>query len=493
MEHGTILIVDDNPQILAIMADLLRPLGHQIVSATGGAAALELAAQNPPDVVLLDLMMPGMDGFTVTRHIRAHPLLAQVPVILVTALDDRESRVRGFEAGADEFVSKPFDYVELRARVSTILRLNRYRRIVEEQARAEAERARFVWAVEQSAEGVLILGPDDHLRYANLTARQLLGLHRGDPLSEPFLTIATRLYTPTPAPAWASWPADPPERAIRFLVRPESRAAAEAWLRVDLLPPFEGDTMRVLCIRDVTEQVSTQREMWTFHAIIEHKLRTPLVGILGGLTILHGSAATMDRESFARIAAVALDGARRLRDEIEDIIHYLHPPADPYGTDGPSVAEAAAIATQVAADLQVASATAQYEPAIATLRAGLTRHGLEVALREIFENAVKFHPRRRPTITLDFVAVSAAELAVRISDDGPGLDPNTLNLAWHPYFQGERSFTGQIEGMGLGLPLVARIVHAVGGRYEIANRAGAPGAVVTLTLPLLQEDLRREV
>ncbi|NTU84721.1 MAG: response regulator, partial [Chloroflexales bacterium] len=203
MEHGTILLVDDNPQILSILADLLRPLGHRTVCAAGGPIALELAIAELPDLVLLDVMMPGMDGFAVCRQIRAHPLLAQVPVVLVTALDDRESRVRGFEAGADEFVTKPFDYVELRARVSTILRLNRYRKLLAQEHQVAAERARFVWAVDHSDDGILILGPDDGPSYANPRARQILGLADDQPLDQPFLALARQRYTLAPPEAWA--------------------------------------------------------------------------------------------------------------------------------------------------------------------------------------------------------------------------------------------------------------------------------------------------
>lgn len=479
------MLVDDNPQILSILADLLRPLGHTILCAPGGQAALDLAAGNPPDLVLLDVMMPELDGFTVCRKLRAHPLLAQVPIILVTALDDRESRVRGFEAGADEFVSKPFDYVELRARVSTILRLNRYRKLLEQQHRVAAERARFVWAVEHSDDGILVLDRDDRPHYANPRARQLLGLTADAPLGESFASVASARYSFTPPEAWAGWPAAPPaDDLTRFLVSPEGPRSVERWLRVDLLPPSAGDDARVLRLRDVTEQITSQREMWTFHAMLGHKLRTPLVGILGGLNILSGGAATMDRDSIARIADVALSGARRLRAEIEDILHYLRPPADLYGAEAPTVGDVAQLADQIAGDMGVDRLSLCHGPELAERRLAMTLQGVEVILREVIENAVKFHPQRAPHLQIALRSEAPGRLTVAVSDDGPGVAADQLALAWRPYYQAERSFTGQIEGMGLGLALVARIIHAVGGHYELSNREDGPGAVVTLTLPL---------
>jgi diguanylate cyclase (GGDEF)-like protein/PAS domain S-box-containing protein len=134
---GRLLIVDDIANNRKTLEALLSPLGCTIALAADGPDALAQAAATPPDVVLLDVMMPGMDGFEVCRRLRADPQLADVPVILITSLDDRDSRLLGLEAGADDFVSKPFDRDELRARVRTTVRLNRYRQLLDERAKSE--------------------------------------------------------------------------------------------------------------------------------------------------------------------------------------------------------------------------------------------------------------------------------------------------------------------------------------------------------------------
>ena len=110
---------------------------------------MAMAAEHTPDLILLDVMMPGMDGFEVCRSLRADPLLAEVPVVMVTALDDRDSRLQGIEAGADDFVSKPFDRVELRARVRTIARLNRYRQllVVNRQLESKIDRLSALYSI----------------------------------------------------------------------------------------------------------------------------------------------------------------------------------------------------------------------------------------------------------------------------------------------------------------------------------------------------------
>jgi putative two-component system response regulator len=137
LQNSTILIVDDNPLGREALGDVLEPEGYIVAFAADGPEALLKASELQPDVVLLDVMMPGMDGYEVCRRLRSDERLAEMPVLMVTALDDRASRLRGIEAGADDFISKPFDRIEMRARMRTITRLNRYRKLREEHIRLE--------------------------------------------------------------------------------------------------------------------------------------------------------------------------------------------------------------------------------------------------------------------------------------------------------------------------------------------------------------------
>ena len=134
-QKSIILIVDDSDSARETLVDTLEGQGYELRQARGGAEALTLAAALKPDVILLDVMMPDMDGFEVCRRLRADPALAEAPVLMVTALEDRSSRLRGIEAGADDFIYKPVDRTEMRARVRTVTRLNRYRKLRDEHAR----------------------------------------------------------------------------------------------------------------------------------------------------------------------------------------------------------------------------------------------------------------------------------------------------------------------------------------------------------------------
>jgi len=118
-----ILIVDDQPTSVKMLAAKLTNEYYQVLTAADGAAALEAVERDAPDLVLLDIMMPGMDGFDVCRRIKQNPKHTHIPVVMVTALGGQEDRIRGLEAGADDFLTKPVDDTTLFARVRSLVRL----------------------------------------------------------------------------------------------------------------------------------------------------------------------------------------------------------------------------------------------------------------------------------------------------------------------------------------------------------------------------------
>src|SRR5260221_10651373 len=126
-----VLIVDDDPDMADLLGRMLSHQGMQAQVATNGAAALELIAGSPPDLVLLDVQMPGPSGFDICRQLKSQEATALLPVVLVTALEDQDSRVLGIEAGADDFLSKPVRREELIARVKTLRRLHETRKELE--------------------------------------------------------------------------------------------------------------------------------------------------------------------------------------------------------------------------------------------------------------------------------------------------------------------------------------------------------------------------
>jgi len=130
---STILIVDDDLSAIETLVSILDGRGYLLELAHTGFEALEIAERVQPDLILLDVMMPGMDGFETCRRIRSTPKLAEVPIVMLTALDNHASLLKGIESGADDFCTKPIERQELIMRVRTITRLNRYRTLMEQR------------------------------------------------------------------------------------------------------------------------------------------------------------------------------------------------------------------------------------------------------------------------------------------------------------------------------------------------------------------------
>lgn len=148
-----ILIVDDEYAGRETLQSVLEGEGYQLEMAENGPQAIEKAKKLLPDVILLDVMMPGMTGFEVCQRIRSDPEIAEIPIIVLTALDDRESLLTALKAGADDFVSKPFDRYELRARLLGITRLNRYQKLIQERTKLQEANAQLLSAYEATIEG----------------------------------------------------------------------------------------------------------------------------------------------------------------------------------------------------------------------------------------------------------------------------------------------------------------------------------------------------
>jgi two-component system, cell cycle response regulator len=477
----TILIVDDTPVGREILESLLISPDYQFAFASDGYEALAQAANLIPDLILLDVMMPGMDGFEVCRRLRADPTLAEVPIVMVTALDDRDSKLQGIQAGADDFVSKPFDRAELRARVHTITRLNRYRRLL-------AERARFDWVVEHAEDGYLLINDQDEIIYTNPKAALYLGL-TGDTVEAPsqhFLAQAQRQYLCEPAEAWTDWPAQSGQNSakVRYLVRPESSTAHPFWLQVALLDRPAGlESQRLIHLRDVTMQMSLQRDIYTFHSALSHKLRTPLTHLATSLEFLVAEGPELPSDQILHLSRIALKGARRLRGEIEDILQYINLSKLSRAEVGSTISEFQQLVTEISGELEIPYLSVDYQEGLQEVKFSLSQQAIEWIVREILENAKKFHPQQAPRIDISLTHAAGNTLHLKISDDGLTLAPDQLARVWVPYYQGEKYFTGETAGMGLGLPIIASLLREVGGTCQLYNRTEGSGVVLELNIP----------
>lgn len=140
--NGKILAVDDTPASLRLLTDLLKSEGYDVRSAINGSLALESAVKNPPELVLLDICMPEMDGFEVCRRLKANPKTSEIPVIFISALAETDEKLHGFELGGVDYVTKPYQRQELMARVHAHMELTRLRNHLEDLVQERTDELR---------------------------------------------------------------------------------------------------------------------------------------------------------------------------------------------------------------------------------------------------------------------------------------------------------------------------------------------------------------
>jgi two-component system cell cycle sensor histidine kinase/response regulator CckA len=319
---STVLIVDDEPLGRRLLEDMLVDQGYRLVSADTGLDAVDKAKEFTPDIVLLDVMLPDIDGFEVCRRLRADGELREVPIIFLTALDDRPSRLAGIEAGGDDFLTKPYDVTELRLRVRTITQLNRHRQLL-------AERANSQRIIDASPNGLVILDREGTIHLTNPAMQDLCQLQSGEEWTG---RNVTSLVAPNDTVRFSAW--------LRDFSRGESRSSS---LELELLHTkgksfpaeltasafsWNGQMAIQVHVRDLTEKkrlegqlLHTQRlqSLGTLASGVAHDLNNVLSPIFSGISLFRDE---LKDESNLRLLAVMESSANRGRDIVKQILTF---------------------------------------------------------------------------------------------------------------------------------------------------------------------------
>ena len=200
---AAILIVDDAPANLGMLRKMMTDQGYQTYVATSGERALKIARRVLPDLILLDVVMPGMDGFETCRQLKAHPSTETIPVIFMSARSDTEDVVAGFDIGAVDYISKPLRMAEVSARVRTQLQI----RSNSETQMEQAERLRAI--VNSMAEGLLIIEADGRIQFTNPACDRYLGYAENELAGSHLSTVLTPLVAQEYLDYFAMYAANP--------------------------------------------------------------------------------------------------------------------------------------------------------------------------------------------------------------------------------------------------------------------------------------------
>ena len=260
---GTVVIVDDNPNNLRVLSGILQQDGYKVRPARDGEMALRSIRATLPDLILLDIRMPGIDGYEVCRQLKDDPLTRDVPVIFISALHETEDKVEAFKLGAVDYVAKPFQIEEVLARVNTHMKLAQMQRqleqlVAERTGELRDSEARYRGVIDQASDMIMLVDREGIVMEANRLAVESLGYRDGELISKSLLEIDRCLSEERFEAVIKA--TDQGERSIHegcFAHMDGSKIPVEASIGP---VSVEGSTLLLVLGRDITERRLAEKE-----------------------------------------------------------------------------------------------------------------------------------------------------------------------------------------------------------------------------------------
>jgi len=481
-----IIVVDDTPANLQLLTGMLKERGYKVRPVPSGKLALQAAKNDPPDLILLDIMMPEMDGYEVCERLKADERLREVPVIFISALNETMDKVRAFGVGGVDYVTKPFQFEEVSARISTHLELQRQRRELKELQRVkeEADRQKFDRVIQEMGDGVVVCTADWKIAAINSSAQKYLNIGGPETINlADFIFLNYSVSVPKEEMMDVSL-----SHKVFDVIREETEQFKALYLEasLDVLKDTQEKVSNIIMtIRDVTDARTEELMKQDFLSLMSHKLRTPL-------TIITQSASILQKETVcgplndkqkkyvesvlrqSRLHTNLIDGLLKftelntmrldLQKEETALCDYLPLLVNPMieGVKDKKI------------ELKIDCPDQGY-------RVRINKSHLDMIVRNLVENAIKFNDKEVIKITI-FVKKSEQQLEISIYDNGRGIPAEDRGKIFEKFYQIEKFFTGNVEGAGLGLALVKRLVSAYGGQIDLKSEIGK-GATFTVTLP----------
>jgi PAS domain S-box-containing protein len=464
-----ILIADDNADMRAYLARLLRRY-WQVDTVADGEAALAAVRESPPDLVLSDVMMPRLDGFGLLRQLRADARTSSVPVVLVSARAGAESAIEGLEAGADDYLVKPFSARELVARVRANLELARLRVDIAQLQAIAAERARSERVLLTLPEGVFTVDQSGMVDLWNPAAAQITGLDAeivvGGPVDQAL-------------PGWHGFASHLAQRQGKTTTYPFELGDREIWLSLVATPYADGT---LYAFRDATEAARLEEMRSDVITTVSHELRTPVAAI-------YGAVATLTRDDVALTEDTREQLIKMLHPETERlsrIVNDLMTASSLAGDETRRAPEECDVATLVGRVLERARARCPDNLRLServseqTGPCAVDEQRVEQILEALLDNAIRYSPNGGEIE----LAVERAGSVIRFSvrDTGIGIEARHHPHIGDKFYRADPEQQTGAAGLGLGLYICHQLAALMHGRLWFDSTTGV-GSTFFLEVP----------
>ena len=485
-DRPRILVVDDSAETLNILLHALKD-DYTVIGARNGDKALRLAeAKPPPDLILLDIMMPGMDGYQVCRRLKADVATRPIPVIFLTALEEEEAETAGLNMGAADYIRKPIRMVTLRLRVKQQLELLQVHRRLEEQNRCLEIAARRYQAVTTSATDAFVTGDaDGRIVGWNPGANHIFGYTESEAIGQPVTILMPQSYQDRHLDGMERARSGGVQSIIGKTVElvGSRKDGSEFPLELSLAAwtdgqsPFFTGIIRNISDRKVADEkiktrsrklAESNAELEQFAYVASHDLREPLRMINSFLALLskrnpHLDASSMEFLGYAREGAVRMDNMILA---LLDLSRVGRTSVAPSPVDsGVAVAEAILNLTALIAETGAKVTMPPAMPAVIGNPEELVR-----LFQNLIGNAIKYRHPARPSVISVTCAPHETGWRIAVADNGIGIGADDYGSIFHIF---QRLHTrDQYEGTGIGLAVCKKIVDHHGGIIWVESILG---------------------
>jgi len=512
-----ILMVDDRPENLLALEAILEPLGQRLVRAHSGEEALRKLLTHDVAVILLDVQMPGMNGFDTAQLIKARERTRYIPIIFLTAISKEEEYVfRGYQVGAVDYISKPFQPDVLRAKVAVFVDLHlKQKRLGEQEALLrESERrmtemrharemvhseARFKDIVSTAMDAIVIFDEAEKITLFNGAAGRMFGISSDDAVgrgledlfpqqdsTRTLRSMCDRVLRRNADNAAAGDEGEAPP-VVSLQGR---RLNGESFPAEASLSCFEGKEGKqyTLIVRDISERTRQEEQLQQamaarsrFYASMSHELRTPINAVLGYSTLLLESIYGPLNEKQAEGIQRTQRAARHLLELVNDVLDLSKIEAGKIDlrlqpVSFPSIVEELFVTVRPLADKHQTSLGLEHTAPAITIVSDPRR--LRQILLNLLSNAIKFGAGK--PICVRILGSNEQGVTIEVIDQGDGIPAADQDRIFQEFVQLNKAQLQ--EGTGLGLPISRRLAELLGGTLTLESEPGS-GSTFRLVLP----------
>ncbi len=482
-----ILAIDDTPENLALLSQMLRERGYKVRSVTKGSTALRGAKAAPPDLILLDVKMPEMNGYEVCHHLKADDRTRNIPVIFISALGDVFDKVRAFQAGGVDYITKPFQVEEVLARLNTHLTIRNLQiqlqaqnaQLQQEIAEKTAAEDKFAKVFRTCPNPIAIATyQEGHLLEVNKSFLQMSGYTEveviGKDLNQIYSLSAFEQYDR----ALQKCQSQGFIRNQELEFKTKSGQIKTVLLSLELIE-LGGTKCTIQIMNDITERKRLENE---FISLVSHELRTPMTSTIGALDLLNSAQLGTLSDRGKQILQVAIRNTERLIRLVNDILDLERMKSGKIAIE-PVQCDLQSLLVQATETMQAMAEKAQVKLLLedCTVSMRLDPDRILQTLTNLLSNAIKFS---EPGGTVKLTAnIDGDRCQIEVADTGRGIPADKLQSIFERFQQVDASDSRSKGGTGLGLAICRHIVERHNGKIWVQSVLGQ-GSTFYVSLPL---------